>query len=296
MTQESSLERRRHPRTLLQVPIRLSTIDPELDPWTGRPFFRTCEETIADLSRGGARVRSREPLAPGRRLLLELELPDGRSFEAIARVAWARLESGCEARRHRGILRARRRVPRRHSRSRHESRALPAPARHRLCPVARKSARGCGFLIGARGDGYPPAPHAPAGQLQDCEPRPRLRRDARARAAERKARARGSSTPCATRSSKAATACASGAIFTQPTRSVPARDRVARTRLPAHDAARPRSARRTARRRRRARTRSPAIAPAVNGSWTGVRLARSRRAILVPGAGLEPARPEARRF
>jgi hypothetical protein len=94
MAQQTSHERRRYPRVHLQVPIRMSTIDPELDPWTGRPFFRTCEETIADLSRGGARVQSREPLAPGRRLLLELDLPDGRSFEAIARVAWARLEPG----------------------------------------------------------------------------------------------------------------------------------------------------------------------------------------------------------
>lgn len=94
MAQESSPERRRYPRINLQVPIRMSTIDPELDPWTGRPFFRTCQETVADLSRGGARVQSREPLAPGRRLLLELDLPDGRSFEAIARVAWARLEPG----------------------------------------------------------------------------------------------------------------------------------------------------------------------------------------------------------
>jgi hypothetical protein len=94
MAQQSALERRRYPRVLLHVPIRMSTIDPERDPWTGRPFFRTCEETIADLSRGGARVQSREPLAPGRRLLLELDLPDGRSFEAIARVAWARLEPG----------------------------------------------------------------------------------------------------------------------------------------------------------------------------------------------------------
>ena len=92
MAQASSITRRRYPRVHLQVPIRLSTIDPELDPWTGRPFFRSCEETVADLSRGGARVRSREPLAPGRRLLLELDLPDGRSFEAIARVAWARPE------------------------------------------------------------------------------------------------------------------------------------------------------------------------------------------------------------
>jgi hypothetical protein len=47
----------------------MSTIDPEIDP-TGRPFFRTCEETVADLSRGEARA-SHELLAPGRRLLLE---------------------------------------------------------------------------------------------------------------------------------------------------------------------------------------------------------------------------------
>jgi hypothetical protein len=92
MGPDSHLERRRHPRVQLAVPIRLSTIDPEIDPWTGRPFFRSCEETAADVSRGGARVCSHEPLSPGRRLLLELDLPDGRVFEAIARVAWARIE------------------------------------------------------------------------------------------------------------------------------------------------------------------------------------------------------------
>jgi hypothetical protein len=85
-------ERRRHPRVGTDVPIRLSTIDPEIDPWSGRPFFRTCEEAVADVSRGGARIRSVEPLGPGRRLLLEMQLPDGGSFEAIARVAWSRLE------------------------------------------------------------------------------------------------------------------------------------------------------------------------------------------------------------
>jgi hypothetical protein len=87
-----SQNRRRFPRVLVDVPIRLSTIDPEVDPWSGRPFFRSCEETVADVSRGGARIRSEEPLGPGRRLLLEMDLPDGRSFEAIARVAWSRLD------------------------------------------------------------------------------------------------------------------------------------------------------------------------------------------------------------
>jgi hypothetical protein len=82
-------DRRRHPRVALEAPIRFSTIDPETDPWTGRPFFRACEERCANLSRGGALVWTREPLAPGRRVLVELSLSDGRAFEAIARVAWA---------------------------------------------------------------------------------------------------------------------------------------------------------------------------------------------------------------
>jgi len=92
MASGSRDEQRRHPRVLVDLPIRFSTIDPELDPWSGTPFFRSGEETLADVSRGGARVRSGEPLGPGRRLLLEIELPDGTAFEAIARVAWAQLE------------------------------------------------------------------------------------------------------------------------------------------------------------------------------------------------------------
>jgi hypothetical protein len=94
MSRNSRNERRRFPRVLVDVPIRLSTIDPEVDPWSGRPFFRSCEEAVADVSRGGARLRSEAPLAPGRRLLLEMDLPDGSSFEAIARVAWSRLDPG----------------------------------------------------------------------------------------------------------------------------------------------------------------------------------------------------------
>jgi hypothetical protein len=92
MADDAPSELRRYPRVTVELPIRLSTIDPEIDPWSGRPFFRSCEETVADVSRGGARVRSDEPLGAGRRLLLEMDLPDGRLFEAIARVAWSRLD------------------------------------------------------------------------------------------------------------------------------------------------------------------------------------------------------------
>jgi len=35
-------------------------------------------------------VLSPEPIAPGRRLLLELDIPDGPSIQAMGRVAWTR--------------------------------------------------------------------------------------------------------------------------------------------------------------------------------------------------------------
>ncbi len=85
-----ALERRRHPRVPAWIPVRISTIEPEQDPWTGRPFFRAAQETCANLSRGGAFVRTGEPIDPGRRVLIELHLPDGGQLEAIGRVAWSR--------------------------------------------------------------------------------------------------------------------------------------------------------------------------------------------------------------
>jgi Tfp pilus assembly protein PilZ len=81
--------RRRHERVEVDAPIRISTIDPEIDPYTGRPFFRAFEDRCVNLSRGGLLMRTHEALLPGRRVLLEVELPDGPHFEAVARIAWA---------------------------------------------------------------------------------------------------------------------------------------------------------------------------------------------------------------
>lgn len=81
---------RRYRRVDARLPVRISTIEPERDPWTGRPFFRASHETCANVSRGGAYVRTGEPLTPGRRVLLELQLPSGRPVEAIGRIAWQR--------------------------------------------------------------------------------------------------------------------------------------------------------------------------------------------------------------
>ncbi len=90
MADDDSSATRRHPRLEIKVPVRISTIEPERDPWTGRPFFRATHETSANLSRGGAFVHTSEPLRPGRRVLLEIELPDGQPVETLARVAWTR--------------------------------------------------------------------------------------------------------------------------------------------------------------------------------------------------------------
>ena len=80
--------RRRHRRVTTTLPVRVSTIEADRDPWTGRPFFRSSQETCANLSRGGAFVRTGELLEPGRRVLLEISLPNGSQVETIGRVAW----------------------------------------------------------------------------------------------------------------------------------------------------------------------------------------------------------------
>jgi hypothetical protein len=83
-------------RLKLSVPIRISTIDPELDPESGRPYFRSTEEVCENISRGGVFLVTHEPISPGRRLLIEVSLPGGPELQTIGRVAWTRceLESG----------------------------------------------------------------------------------------------------------------------------------------------------------------------------------------------------------
>ena len=81
---------RRHRRIAVHMPVRISTIDPETDPRTGRPYFRATREYCANLSRGGAFIRTSDPLSPGRRVLVEIHMPEGEPIEAIGRVAWSK--------------------------------------------------------------------------------------------------------------------------------------------------------------------------------------------------------------
>lgn len=85
-----STPHRRFERVAVDVPVRVSTIDPERDGRTGRSCFLATGETCANLSPGGAFIRTREPFTPGRRVLVELHLPDRGSVEAVGRVAWSR--------------------------------------------------------------------------------------------------------------------------------------------------------------------------------------------------------------
>ncbi len=85
-TAEAGLER--PPRIRATVPVRISTVDAEVDPTTGRLFFRSAEETTANLSRGGAYVESWEPLEAGRRIVVDIELPHDRKLQLVGQVAW----------------------------------------------------------------------------------------------------------------------------------------------------------------------------------------------------------------
>jgi uncharacterized protein (TIGR02266 family) len=91
------LKRRRHERLPAHLPVRLATIDAETDRWTGRPFFRSCREWSANVSRGGLFIPTPEAILPGRRVLVEVTLPGGETIEAVGRVAWTRRSARLDA-------------------------------------------------------------------------------------------------------------------------------------------------------------------------------------------------------
>jgi Tfp pilus assembly protein PilZ len=74
-------------RVDVRVPIRISTIDPE----KGKLYFFTAEEYSSNISRGGAFITTPEPIDPGRRVLVEIDIPSGSSIQTIGRVVWNRI-------------------------------------------------------------------------------------------------------------------------------------------------------------------------------------------------------------
>jgi Tfp pilus assembly protein PilZ len=82
--------RQNYPRVSTALSVRISTVDPEVDPDTGQTFFRSVEETTANISRGGAYVNSWEPLSAGSRVLIAVDLPREGEIQLVGRVAWTR--------------------------------------------------------------------------------------------------------------------------------------------------------------------------------------------------------------
>ena len=185
--------------------------------------------------------------------------------------AWTR----CQQRRCAWRVRPRARVPRRHARSRDASRDLPVPA-----PVGGL-ARTDGLIV-EHGDGYAPPSMRPPGSYKIAS---RTRAFDALLGPEGRAQ-RGSSTRCATRFSRAATVYGSGASSAARARSSGSRSTV------------------------------PELGYQRTTCWTGMRSTSCSRPTmcarsctsdcadreptqssgLVPGAGLEPAWPVARRF
>jgi Tfp pilus assembly protein PilZ len=82
-------------RVDVRVPIRISTIDPEKDPETGKLYFFTAEEYSSNISRSGAFITTPEPLDAGRRVLVEIDIPSGSRIQTIGRVVWNRIAPIC---------------------------------------------------------------------------------------------------------------------------------------------------------------------------------------------------------
>ena len=84
----TSPDARRHARTRIALPARVASVDPDRNPRTGTPVFRIFDALTIDISDGGLAFSSLEDLGSGRRVLVELELPDGGSVELAGRIVW----------------------------------------------------------------------------------------------------------------------------------------------------------------------------------------------------------------
>jgi len=86
-----------HPRHAIRCPVRVSGIDPEIDPETRLPCFVAIEESSVNLSEGGVFVPGEDTLTPGRRVLVEIDLPSGATVQALGAVVWRRVPRAARA-------------------------------------------------------------------------------------------------------------------------------------------------------------------------------------------------------
>ncbi len=80
-----------HARRGLRWPVRVAAIDPEIDPVSGLPCYTNFEERSGNVSEGGVFVAMDDTLTPGRRVLVEVDLPGGETVQAVGAVVWRRI-------------------------------------------------------------------------------------------------------------------------------------------------------------------------------------------------------------
>jgi Tfp pilus assembly protein PilZ len=81
-------EARRFSRLRVELTARLAFLDAERDHRTGSPIYRVMTVRTVDVSDGGLCVRAEEGVTTGRRVVLELDLPDGRTYDLAGMVVW----------------------------------------------------------------------------------------------------------------------------------------------------------------------------------------------------------------
>jgi Tfp pilus assembly protein PilZ len=83
-----SSEARRFTRRPVELTARLACVDAQRDPRTGEALFWMMTVRTIDVSDGGLCIRAEQPVDCGRRVVLELDLPDGRTFDVAGRIVW----------------------------------------------------------------------------------------------------------------------------------------------------------------------------------------------------------------
>ncbi len=86
-----------HARRGLRWPVRVAAIDPEIDPESGLPCYTNFEESSGNLSEGGVFVAMDDTLTPGRRVLVEVDLPGGETVQAVGAVVWRRVSQAARS-------------------------------------------------------------------------------------------------------------------------------------------------------------------------------------------------------
>jgi hypothetical protein len=82
------IESRRSRRKNVGLSARITALDPELDLDTGDRTYSVMTARTCDVSDGGLALLSSVAIARGSRVVVELDLPDGRVLAMNARVVW----------------------------------------------------------------------------------------------------------------------------------------------------------------------------------------------------------------